>query len=51
METPQFGYRYPWLGWLNFFILRWFFIRLAYEVCCGNRLIKWSIIFCVPWRW
>jgi len=30
-----------WVGWLNFIILQWFLIRLAY----GD---KWRLIFWVP---
>lgn len=27
-----------WVGWLNFLVLRWFFVRLSYEVPVGRFL-------------
>jgi len=60
MKKPKkLLYGRTWLGWLNFLLLRWFFIRLAYvkhriRTNLGNyykQEITWSIIFRAPWRW
>lgn len=41
-----------WVGWLNFLLLRWFFVRLSYQVeDNGDRgrfaLVRW--IWPIPW--
>jgi hypothetical protein len=50
MKAPNKRWKgHTWVGWLNLILLRWFFIRLAYEDSLPP--IRWALIFRWPWRW
>lgn len=38
-----------WLGWLNFWILQWFFVRLALQTnnARGDTWERWCLMTCV----
>lgn len=40
-----------WVGWLNFILLRWFFVRLSYAVEDDARgrfsIVRW--VWPIPW--
>lgn len=58
MKAPQkVFFDHTWVGWLNFLLLRWFFIRLCFAVMWKHETtlprltVRWGILFRAPWRW
>lgn len=40
---------FTWLGAINYFILQWFFVRLAKVVDTDtHKIVGWQLIFCRP---
>lgn len=41
-----------WIGWLNFLVLRWFFVRLFYVVESDGTISRWGLtkwVWPIPW--
>jgi len=57
MNAPVKKWRgLTWVGWINLLLLRWFCIRLAYELKASGHpavldITYWSLTFRAPWRW
>lgn len=39
-----------WIGWLNRLLLRWFFVRLAWEAGGENRIFLFRWVRPFPWN-
>lgn len=39
-----------WVGWLNFLLLRWFLVRLAYCVDIDDEIVGYKLKWWPSWR-
>lgn len=40
-----------WMGWVNYLVLRWFFVRLHRVVEDDGEITGYGLRRCFSWRW